>query len=57
MKGDKSECGNYRGISLVSIGSKLLNMMLFRLKDTVDKVLRDEQCSFRNGGDVPNFHS
>ena len=32
-KGDKSECGNYRGISHVSVGSKLLsNMILFRLE-------------------------
>ena len=47
-KGDKSECGNYRGISLVSVGSKLLsNMILFRLRDAVDKVLREEQCGFR----------
>ena len=38
-KGDKSECRNYRGISLVSVGSKLLsNMILFRLRDVVDKV-------------------
>ena len=30
-KSDKSECRNYRGISLVSVGSKLLsNMILFR---------------------------
>ena len=29
-KGGKSECRNYRGISLVSLGSKLLsNMILF----------------------------
>ena len=49
-KGDKSECGNYRGISLVSVGSKLLsNMILFRLRDAVDKVLREEQCGFRKG--------
>ena len=49
-KGDKSECRNYRGISLVSVGSKLLsNMILFRLRDAVDKVLREEQCGFRKG--------
>jgi hypothetical protein len=27
-KGDKSECGNYQGISLVSVGSKLLSIMV-----------------------------
>ncbi|XP_065567671.1 uncharacterized protein LOC136031782 [Artemia franciscana] len=49
-KGDKSECGNYRGISLVFVGSKLLsNVILFRLRDAVDKVLREKQCGFRKG--------
>ena len=49
-KGDKSECRNYRGISLVCIGSKLLsNVIIFRLRDAVDKVLREQQCSFRKG--------
>ena len=49
-KGDKSECCNYWGISLFSVGSILLsNMILFRLTDAVDKVLREEQCSFRKG--------
>ena len=49
-KGDKSECGNYLGISLVFVGKKLLsNMILFRLRDAVDKVLREEQCGFRKG--------
>ena len=50
-KGDtRVECRNYRGISLVSVGSKLLsNMILFRLRDAVDKVLREEQCGFRKG--------
>ena len=38
-KGDKSEFGNYRGISLVSVCGKLLsNMILCRLKDAVDKL-------------------
>ena len=47
-RGGKSECGNYIGISLVSVGSKLFRMIiLFRLTDGVDKVLREEQCGFR----------
>ena len=47
-KGDKSEYGNYRGINLVSEGSKLLsNMILFRMRDAVDKVLKEEQCGFK----------
>ena len=49
-KGDKSKCGYKRGINLVSEGSKLLrNMILFRLRDTVDKLLREEPCGFRMG--------
>ena len=49
-KVDKSECCIYRGISLVSVGGELLrNMILFRLRDAVDKVLREEQCGFRKG--------
>ena len=52
-KADKSECRNYRGISLLSMGSKLLsNMILFRLKDAVDKVLREEQCALEKVEDV-----
>ena len=38
-KGDKSVFRNYRGISLVSVGSNLLsNMIFFLLRDTVGKV-------------------
>ena len=48
--GDKIECRNYGSISLVSVGSKLLsNMILFRQRDAVDTVLREEQCGFRKG--------
>ena len=40
-KADKCDGGNCRCISLVSVGSKLPSMMmLFRLRDAVDKVLR-----------------
>ena len=43
-KGNKSESGNYRGIRLAFVVSKLYSMMkLFRLPDAVDKVLQDEQ--------------
>ena len=39
-----------KGISLVSVGSKLLsNMILYRLRDAVRKVLKEEQCGFRKG--------
>ena len=35
-------------MSLASVGTKLLsNMILFKLRDAPDKVLREEQCSFR----------
>ena len=47
-------------IGLISGGSKLSsNLILFRLRDAVDKVLREEHCSFRKGGGFfrPNFHS
>ena len=37
---DKSECGNYRGISLVFVGSKILIMMiLIKLGDLAHKVV------------------
>jgi hypothetical protein len=53
-KTDKSECGNCTGITLVSLGSKLLStMILITLRDYVDKVLRKEQLSFRKGEDTP----
>ena len=50
-KGDKSECGNYRGISLLSIAGKILaRIMLNRLtKCIVDRVLPESQCGFRAG--------
>ena len=38
-----SECCNYRDISLDSVGSKLLiNMIILRLRDAVDKYLSKE---------------
>ena len=47
-KGKRSECGNYRGISLLSVhGKAFASIILTRCKDALDQVLREEQCTFR----------
>lgn len=48
-KGDKSECGNYRGISLLDVAGKVLTrVMLSRLlKHFADTILPESQCGFR----------
>ena len=49
-KGDKTECGNYRGISLVShAGKVLLKMVARRLSAYCEAkgLLPEEQCGFR----------
>lgn len=48
-KGNKSICGNYRGISLLSIAGKILTrILLVRLLDSIaGKVLPEAQCGFR----------
>lgn len=47
-KGDKSNCNNWRGITLLSIPSKILcSIILQRMKEEIDSKLRDEQAGFR----------
>jgi hypothetical protein len=47
-KGDLSLCNNWRGITLLSIPSKILcSVIIQRIKMEVDKTLRDEQAGFR----------
>ena len=47
-KGDLSQTTNWRGITLLSIPSKILTrVMLDRMKDALDSRLRDEQAGFR----------
>ena len=47
-KGDLSLCNNWRGITLLSIPSKILTrIILNRIKDIVDNKLRKEQAGFR----------
>ena len=47
-KGDLSSCSNYRGITLLSIPGKVFNRVLLnRMKNAVDPLLRDQQAGFR----------
>jgi hypothetical protein len=47
-KGDKTDCSNYRGISLLSTSYKILsNILLSRLTPYVDKIIGDHQCGFQ----------
>jgi hypothetical protein len=47
-KGDKSDCSNYRVISLLSTSYKILsNILLSRLRPYIDEIIGDHQCGFR----------
>jgi hypothetical protein len=47
-KGDKTDCSNYRGISLLSTLYKILsNILLSRLIPYIDEMIGDHQCGFR----------
>ncbi len=47
-KGGKAECGNYRGISLLStIGKVLARVLENRLLPLSDEILPESQCGFR----------
>jgi len=44
-KGDKTDCSNYRGMSLLSITYKILsNILLSRLMPYVEEIIGDHQC-------------
>jgi hypothetical protein len=47
-KGDKTECSNYRGISLLPTSYKILsNILLSRLIPYADEIIGDHQYGFR----------
>ena len=48
-KGEKSDCSNYRGITLLSIAEKVLaRVLLNRLVPTIaEEILHESQCCFR----------
>ncbi|KAI8516527.1 hypothetical protein Bbelb_051080 [Branchiostoma belcheri] len=48
-KGDRSDCNNYRGISLLSIVGKIFaRVVLGRLQRLADRVYPESQCGFRS---------
>ncbi|XP_063605235.1 uncharacterized protein LOC134780428 [Penaeus indicus] len=49
-KGDRSDCNNYRGISLLSIVRKMFaRILLTRLQKLAARVYPESQCGFRAG--------
>ncbi|PNF40966.1 hypothetical protein B7P43_G08814, partial [Cryptotermes secundus] len=47
-KDDKTDCSNYRGISLLSTSYKIVsNILLSRLSPYTDEIIGDHQCGFR----------
>jgi exonuclease III len=49
-KGDKTECANYRGITLLSLPGKIYAKILeSRVRGIVEPRVSDEQCGFRPG--------
>jgi hypothetical protein len=48
-KGDKTDCSNYRGISLLSTSYNIVsNILLARLTPYADVTIGDYQCGFRH---------
>ena len=49
-KGERSDCNNYRGISLFSvIGKVFAKVILIRLQKLAERVYPESQCAFRDG--------
>ena len=49
-KGDKGECKNYRGISLLSMPGKVYGRVLIeKVEGLTERFVREEQCGFRKG--------
>ena len=50
-KGDRAQCDNHRGISLLASAGKILGRVLLNrlTEQLLDKVLPESQCGFRSG--------
>ena len=50
QKGDRGDCNNYRGISLLSVAGKVLaRLLLSRLQKLAERIYPESQCGFRPG--------
>ena len=50
-KGDKTDCNNYRSISLLPTTYKILsNILMSRLIPYAKEIIGDHQCGFRHNG-------
>jgi hypothetical protein len=48
QEGDKPDCSNYRGISLLPATNKILsNIFVSQLTPYVNEIIGDDQCGFR----------
>jgi hypothetical protein len=48
-KGDKTDCGNYKGLSFLSTMYKILsNILLSRLTPYAEKIIGVHQCGFQH---------
>jgi hypothetical protein len=57
-KGDKTDCSNYRGISLLSTAYKILsNIFLLRLTPYTDDITGNYQCGIRRKNQMYIRHS
>ena len=57
-KGDKTDCSNYTGISLLSIAYKILcNILLSRLTPHAEAIIGDHQCGFRRNRSITDHNS
>jgi hypothetical protein len=55
-KGDKTDCSNYRGISLLSATYKILsNVLLKRLVPCAEEIIWDHQRGFRRKGSTTDI--
>jgi hypothetical protein len=49
-KGDKGNCRNYRGISLLSVVGKIYaGILVERVRRVTEELIGEEQCAFRSG--------